>query len=147
MLSQEIVSPARLLFQYMKAFSKSDKLRAFIAPNMTDLITFLDNNVKYAVYTGGDIPGIYRYLDIIGDPTTLTTSGQHSHHLIPSYTINNDAATLQPVISALRTRQNSICECCGRIGHKDDTCIIRGPKFFPPSLRRKMNQVNALHGD
>ena len=44
-------------------------------------------------------------------------------------------------------RQKSICECCGRIGHKADACIIRGPKFLPPSLRRKMNQFNALHGD
>ena len=61
-LSGEIVSPTRLLFQYMKALSKSDKLRAFIVPKMTDLITFLDNNGKSAVYTGGDIDGIYRYL-------------------------------------------------------------------------------------
>ena len=44
MLSREIVSPTRLLFQYMDAFSKSDKLRAFIVPKMTDLITFFDNN-------------------------------------------------------------------------------------------------------
>ena len=62
MLSGEIVSPTRLLFQYMKALTKSEKLRAFIAPNMTDIITFLDNNGKSAVYTGGDIHGIYRYL-------------------------------------------------------------------------------------
>ena len=72
-LSGEIVSPTRLLFQYMKALAKSEKLRHFIAPKMTDLITFLDNNVKYAVYEGGDIHGIYRYLEIIGSPTTLTT--------------------------------------------------------------------------
>ena len=39
----------------MKALSKIDKLRAFVAPNMTDLITFLDNNRKYDVYTEGDI--------------------------------------------------------------------------------------------
>ena len=51
-LSGETVSPTRLLLQYMKAFSKSDKMEAFIAPNMTDLNTFLDNNGKYAVYTG-----------------------------------------------------------------------------------------------
>ena len=30
--------------------------------------------------------------------------------------------------------------------HKADACIIRGPKFLLPSLRRKMNQFNALHG-
>ena len=59
MLSGEIVSPTRLLFQYMKALTKSEKLRAFIAPKMTDLITLLDDNGKYDVYTGGDIHGIY----------------------------------------------------------------------------------------
>ena len=147
MLSGEIVSPTRLLLQYMKALTKSEKLKAFIAPKMTDLITFLDNNGKYAVYTGGDIHGIYRYLEMIGSPTTLTTSGQRFHNFGHSYSSNNDAATLQPVIAALRMRQKSICECCGRIVHKADTCIIRGPKFLPPSLRRKMNQFNALHGD
>ena len=44
MLYGEIISPTRLLFQYMKALTKSEKLRAFMAPKMTDLITFLDNN-------------------------------------------------------------------------------------------------------
>ena len=44
-------------------------------------------------------------------------------------------------------RQKSICECCGRIGHKADACIIRGPKFLPPSLRIKINRFNALHGE
>ena len=105
MLSGEIVSPTRLLFQYMKALTKSEKLRAFIAPKMTDLITFLDNNGKSAVYTGGEIYGIYCYLEMIGDPTTLTNSGHRSHHFGPSYYSNNDAATLQPVIAALRMRQ------------------------------------------
>ena len=53
MLSGEIVSPNRLLFQYIKALSKNEKLKVFIAPKMTDLITFLDKNGKYAVYEGG----------------------------------------------------------------------------------------------
>ena len=44
MLSGGIISPTILLFQYMKAVSKSDKLRDFVAPKMKDLITFLDNN-------------------------------------------------------------------------------------------------------
>ena len=74
MISEESVFPTRILFQYMKAFSKSDKLRGLIAPNITDLITFLENNGRSDVYTGGDIHGIYRYLEMIGDPTTLTTS-------------------------------------------------------------------------
>ena len=54
MLSGEIFSPTRLFFQYMKSFTNSEKLRSFIAPKMTYLITFLDKNGKYAVYTGGD---------------------------------------------------------------------------------------------
>ena len=94
MLSGEIVSPTRLLFQYMKALSKSDKLRSFIAPKMTDLITLPDNNGKSAVYKGGDIHGIYRYLDMIGSPTTLTTSGQLSNNSIPSSSRNNYTVTI-----------------------------------------------------
>ena len=90
MISGEIVSPTRLIFQYTKALSKSDKLRAFIAAQMTYLITFLDNNGKSTVYTGGEIHGIYRYLDMIGAPTTLATSGQRSHHFGPSSLSNKD---------------------------------------------------------
>ena len=147
MLTGEIVSPTRLLFQYMKALTKSEKLKAFIAPKMTDLITFLDKNGKSNIYEGRDIHVIYRYLEMIGDPTTLTTSGHRSHNFGPSSSSNNDATTLQPIIAALRMRQKRICECCGIIGQKSDACIIRGPKFLPPSLRRNMNQLNALHGD
>ena len=44
MLSREIVSPTRLLLQYMKALTNIDKLRAFIAPKMADLINLLDKN-------------------------------------------------------------------------------------------------------
>ena len=51
MLLGEIVSHTILIFQYMKALSKSGKLRFFIVPNMTDLITVLDNNGKSPVYT------------------------------------------------------------------------------------------------
>ena len=58
MLSGEIVSPTRLLFQYMKALTNSEKLGYFIVPKMTDLITFFDNNRKSVVYTEGDIHGI-----------------------------------------------------------------------------------------
>ena len=94
MLSGEIVSPTRLLFQYIKALTKSEKLRAFIAPNMTDIITSLDKNRKSDVFTGGYIHGIYRYLEIIESPTTLTTSGQRSHHFGPSSSSNNYAATI-----------------------------------------------------
>ena len=84
---------------------------------------------------------------MIGAPTTLTTSGQLSHYFSPSSSTNNYAATLQPVIISLRTRHKSICEYYGRIGHKADACIIRGPKFLTQIIRRNMNQFNALHVD
>ena len=147
MLSGEIVSPTRLLFQYIKALKNSEKLRYFIAPNMKYLITLLDNNGKSSVYTGRDINGIYRYLEMMVYPTTLKNSGHRSHHFGPSSSSNNDAATLQPVIATTHTIQKSICEFCGRIGHKADACIIRGTKFLSPSLRRKINQFNAIHSD
>ena len=146
-LSGEIVSPTRLLFQYMKALKKSEKIRVFIAPKMTYLITFLDRNGKSAVYTGLYIHVIYRNIQMIGYPTTLTTSGKRSHRFSPSSLRNNYAETLQPVIADIHMRQKIICKCCGRIGHKADACIIRGPKFLPPSLRRNMNQFNELHVD
>ena len=91
---------------------------------MTDIITFIDNEGKSSVYDGGDNHGIYRYLEIIGAPTTLTTSGHRSNHFGPSSSSNKYATTLQPVITALRMRQKSICECYEIIGHKDDACII-----------------------
>ena len=67
----------------MKEFSKRDKLKSFIAPNMKDIVTFLYNNVKLAVYTVVNIYGIYWYPEIIGSPTTFTTSGQRSRDFGP----------------------------------------------------------------
>ena len=108
-LSEETVSPTRLLLQYMKSLSKIDKLEAFIATNIIYLITFLDNNGKYSVYIGGNIRGIYFFLEIIGSPKTFTTSGQRSHHFGLSFYINNDTEYLHPVIAALRMRHKIIC--------------------------------------
>ena len=64
-LSGETVYSTRLLFQKIKAPSKSDKLKAFILPKMTHLIKFLDNNEKSTVYTGANIHGLYHYLGMI----------------------------------------------------------------------------------
>ena len=114
---------------------------------MTDLITFLDNNRKSSVYKGVNIHVLYRYLKMIVDTTTLTTSGQRSHNFCTSSSINNDTEYLYIVIVDLHMRQITIYECCGRIGNKDYSCIIRGPKFLLPSLRRKMNQFNDIHGE
>ena len=107
----------------------------------------LDNNVKLTVCTGGNSHGLYRYLKIIGAPTIFTTSGQRYHHFCPSSSINNDTETLQSVISDLCMRQKIIRGFCGRIGHKADAYIIRGPKFLPPILRINMNPFNVLRGD
>ena len=75
---------------------------------MIDIITFLDNNVKLSIYTGGTIDAIYRYLEIIGSPTIFTTSGQLYHHFFTSYSTNNDTATLQSVISYMGIQQKII---------------------------------------
>ena len=79
----------------MKSLSKRDKPKSSISLKMTGLITFLDNNRKLAIYIGGNIHGLCHYLEMIGDQTTFTTSGQNSHHFGPSYSTNNDTATLQ----------------------------------------------------
>ena len=65
---------------------------------MKYIITFFDNNVKSAVYTGGDIHRIYLYLEMIGALTTFTTSGQRSHHFSPLSSRKNNAETIKPVI-------------------------------------------------
>ena len=74
MLSGEIVYSTRLLIQYMKALTKSEKLKAFIAPKMTDLITFIDKNGKSADCDGGDIHGIYSYLELLHQCCWMTKS-------------------------------------------------------------------------
>ena len=97
-LSGETVSPIRLIFQHMKALSNINKLKAFVATKMIDIIKFLEKNSKSAVYIGGYINGLIRYLGIILSPTTLTTSGQRSRHFGPSHFTNNEKLTLQLVI-------------------------------------------------
>ena len=129
----------------MKALSKSDELKSFIVTKMIYLITFLYSNGKLSVYTGGDIHELYCYIYMIVSQTTLKNSVNHSHHFGLSYYNINDTATLQKFISDLRIRYNSIYKCCGIIGHKAYSCIIHGPKFLPPIIRRKMNKFSALH--
>ena len=114
---------------------------------MTYLITSLDKNWKLAVYTGVNIHRLYHYLEIIVHPTILTASVQISHHFGPSSSTKNDTTTLQSVIVDLHVIQNIICKWCLRIGQKAYDCIICGHKLLPPNIRRKMNQLNALHGD
>ena len=86
----------------MKELSKSNNPKALISTKVIDIITFLDNNGKLAIYTGVIIHRLYCYLEINGDQIKLTTSGQSSHHFGTSFSINNYTATIQPVIEALR---------------------------------------------
>ena len=108
-LSGETVSPNRFIFQYIKSLSNINKLKTFIVPNLTDFIKFLDNNVILIIYRGGNIHGLYCYLEIIGSSTTLTTSGHRFHHFGPSSFTNNDTSTLHPFITALHVWQKTIC--------------------------------------
>ena len=94
----ETVSPTRLLFQYTNELSNINKLKSFIAPNTTDLITLLDNNRTLALYTVLNIHGINHYIEIIGSPTTLTTLGHHYHNFGPSSSTNIDTSNFQPVM-------------------------------------------------
>ena len=55
----ETVSPKIILFQYTELFSKSDKIKDFIAPKMTYLTTLVENNGKLSIHTGGNIHGLY----------------------------------------------------------------------------------------
>ena len=84
-LSGETVSPTRPILHYMEPLSKIDKIKAFIAPNMADIIKFLYNNRKLETNIEENIHGIYHYLENIGDPTTLTTSVQHSNYFSTSF--------------------------------------------------------------
>ena len=107
----------------MQALSNSTKLEVFIAPKMTDIITFLDPNRRLSVYIGVNIHGLNCYLEIIGSPNILTTSGQLSRHFGPLFYTNNDIETLQPVIADLYVQQKTIFGFCGIIGHKADGLI------------------------
>ena len=68
---------------------------------MIYLITLLENNLKYAVYTRGNIHRLYCYLDMIGAPTKSTNSGKLSHNFGPSSSTSIDTAIIQPVIEDL----------------------------------------------
>ena len=109
----------------MKSLSNCYKLKLYVAPKITDIINFLDNNGKSAVYMGVNIRVICLYLDIIGDPTTLTTSGQHSHHFVHSSSVNNDTSSIHTVIAALCMIQKSIFHAFPSTGQKADAYIIR----------------------
>ena len=92
----------------MKSLSKIDKLKAFSAPKMIDPITLFNKNGKPYIYTGWNINGINHYLEMIGTPTNLTSSGQISHYFGTSSSINNNKASIQIVIIALCVEQKII---------------------------------------
>ena len=70
-------------------------------PRMIDPVIFLDNNIKFSIHTGGNIQGLYCYLEIIGSPTNLTSSGRRFCNFCTSSSTKNDTKTIQSVISAL----------------------------------------------
>ena len=70
---------------------------------MTDLITFLDNNITYAFYTGGYLWTLSLSSNI-GAPKTFKHSGHFPHHFGSSSSINNYKTTIQTVIEALCMR-------------------------------------------
>ena len=55
--------------------------------------------------------------------------------------------SLHPVIEAICVRHKTICELCGIIVHKADSCVISGTNLLPPRLRINMNKFDALHGN
>ena len=114
---------------------------------MTDFVTFLYNNVKPSIYTGGGVHSLYYYLRITESPTNLTSSGQRFHHIGTSSSTNNNKLYLTPEIVNICVRQNIVFKCCGIMGHKSDSCIYFGPKLLPPSLGIKINPFNDLHCD
>ena len=61
---------------------------------MIYLIKFIDNNAKFAIYTGENTHGIYSYLEIFLAQTNFTSSDQLSHHFGTSYYTQNDTSTL-----------------------------------------------------
>ena len=104
----------------------------FIATNMKDFITLMEKHEKEAFYYGSYIHDPYRYLVMIGSTTTLGYSSQNSQYF--GTKTNPESGYLYTVISEVRGIQSILCECCGYPGHKDDSCIIRGPNLLPLSL-------------
>ena len=137
--------PTRIIFQYTKALSKCGGIKVFISPNMADLVTYLYRHSKEVKYYGSDIHDLYHYLYMIGCPTTLTCSGWCYQSI--DIKTNIDLGSMHPVISSLRGKQQIFCKCCGLSGHKADHCITRGENFCPPSICKKKNKFNEIHGD
>ena len=87
---------------------------------MIDLVTLPDNNGKLAIYKGGNIHGLYSYLEISGASNTFNNLGQISNKYSPPYPTNNDTEPPQAVIAYLCIRPNIIFGYCGKIGNKAD---------------------------
>ena len=88
----------------MISLSESDKLKEFVAPKITDLITFLDHHSKIAICTGENIHDLYNYLDMIGYSTNLNYPVQHYHPFDTSYSTNNGTASIHTVIANICVR-------------------------------------------
>ena len=71
-------------------------------------MTFIDNYGREVLYSGSDIRDMYRYLDMIGDPTTLDYSSKTSY--CDDTNTNKFSVPLHKVISEQRHRQRILCE-------------------------------------
>ena len=71
-------------------------------------MTYIENNEKPAIYKGGNIHGIYRYIYIIGSPKNLNYSINRSHTFGTSYSIKNHTASLQTFTVAIHVRNKII---------------------------------------
>ena len=65
----------------MKSLTKCDGLKAFIAPNVKNIITYIYNIVKEELYEEIGIHYLYSNLYIIVNLTTLTYSGSYYHYI------------------------------------------------------------------
>ena len=127
----------------MKSLSKFDGLNIFIEPDITGLITYIDNHGKEALYSGSNIHYLYCYLYIIGDPTILIYSSCISHYF--GTKLNIDILSLNTVHSDLIFRQRLLFEFCGSTGYKYESFIIIISNILPPSILIKKFQYNPVH--
>ena len=67
-------------------------------------------------------------MEIIGYPTTLTSSYQFSHHFSTFSSNNNDTLYLQPVIETLRVRQNIFANYAEELDTK-----VMPPSYVAPT--------------
>ena len=84
----------------------------------------------------------YRTSPTNTSPVVSYIMGRPNHHAI-----DNGDVGVYPSEFPVEFNSESVPDPETRNGHKADACIICGLKFLSPSLRRKINNFNALHGE